>query len=51
MSVFLRYAIAIGSLTKYEGTQKCVGGKIEMGYKYKVRVVMCVGGKVRWCDM
>jgi GAF domain-containing protein len=27
------YAIAIGSLTKYEGTQR----KIEMGYKYKVR--------------
>ena len=26
------YAIAIGSLTKYEGTQR----KIEMGYKYKV---------------
>lgn len=31
-TVFLRYAIAIGSLSKYESTQK----KIEMGYKYKV---------------
>ena len=28
-----RYAIAVGSLTKYEGTQR----KIQMGYKYKVR--------------
>ena len=27
-----RYAIAVGSLSKYEGTQR----KIEMGYKYKV---------------
>ena len=33
VTVVCRYAIAVGSLSKYEGTQK----KIEMGYKYKVK--------------
>ena len=35
------YAIAIGSLTKYEGAQR----KIEMGYKYKARIGCILSGR------